>query len=157
MTADRIGSLTAADVKTAGGTVIPFDLRTTNDGVDKPIVSAGPFTVDAECRLSGNGVQNVYTVFATTSENDAAAEGTDIFGTSHHDNDFDIGEKFQINLHQESGTPPDPSGPFPIEATLWSRSGTSLTLHGAIGGHLFSNNQSDRVQCTFAGYAVVGP
>jgi hypothetical protein len=57
---------------------------------------------------------------------------------------------------QESGTPPSPSGPFPVSGYLWAPGGASVTLDYAEGAKLFGDSASARVQCTFAGFAIVG-
>jgi hypothetical protein len=95
-------------------------------------------------------------VYATTSENDGAAERTNIFGAEAHDTDFDVGDSFTITQSQESGTPPPPNGPSSASAKLWSRSGVTATVDIAQGNHLFSSNASEQSSCTFAGFAVVG-
>ncbi|HYP56648.1 MAG TPA: hypothetical protein VEQ41_10185 [Solirubrobacterales bacterium] len=151
--ANRIGSLTETDIQRAGK-LITFDVRMTNTEPPRTLLQAGPFTVKAECAIPG-GVQNVYRVSATTSENDAAARRTNIFDEEASDADFDVGETFKITESQEGGTPPPPTGPFEMSAYLWSRSGTMVRLELAQGGKLFSANPSERVQCTYAGFAIV--
>ena len=151
--ADRLGNLSPGDVPSAAG-VIRFDARMANTDPDRTLVDAGPLTLKASCTL--NGQQNVDRVFATTTENDGAVSSVDIFGNDHRDNDFDVGDTFVLSQSQESGTPPPPSGPFPISGSLWSRGGVVVTVHLAQGNHLFSDNGSEQAGCTFAGYAIVG-
>jgi hypothetical protein len=133
----------------------PVAVRMQNTDPAQTLFQAGPFTVRASCVLSGGGVQNVFRVWAVTSENDAAATRRNIVDTFAGDPDFDVGEEFVITESQESGTPPNPSGPFRFDAAMFSRGGTHMMLDAAQGGRLFSANESERVHCTFAGYAVV--
>ena len=127
-----------------------------NTDPERTLFQAGPFTVKASCTLSAGGVQNVFRVWAETTENDAAAGRRNIVGDNAVDPDFDVGDDFVITESQESGTPPNPNGLFRIDADLWSRSGTQISMDAAQGGRLFSANASERVHCTYAGYAVVG-
>ena len=117
--ADKLGSLTSADFQRAG-TLVPFNVRLANTDPDQTIVQAGPFTVHGHCELNG-GVQNFSRVFATTTENDGAANRVNFQGTKDQDNDFDANEEFLITQYQESGTPPPPSGPFPHRASCSRR------------------------------------
>jgi hypothetical protein len=152
--ADKLGPFTPADFQRAG-TVIPFDVRMANTDPDQALVQAGPFTVHGSCTT--NAGQNVNKVLVTTSENDAAVVSTDMFGTEHRDNDFDVGDSFQATGYQESGTPPPPpNGPFQSTGEMFSRGGVSLTYFVAQGNHLFSANPSEQSSCTLAGFAVVG-
>jgi hypothetical protein len=152
--ADQVGGLTAAQIQRAG-TIVPFDVRMTNTQADQTLVQAGPFTVKGHCELSG-GAQNFYQVYATTTENDAAAAAVDTFNAKKVNADFDVGSTFVITQDQESGTPPAQSALFPITASLQAPSGTSLTLELVQGGHLFNDNASAQTECTYAGFAVVG-
>ena len=152
--ADKLGSLTAADFQRAG-TLIPFDVRMKNTDPNQTLAQAGPFTLKADCHL--NGVQNVSRVFITTSENDGAVVSRDMFDMQHRDSDFDTTEQFESTAYQESGTPPPPNGPFQSTGEAWSRGGVSLTWFLAQGNHLFSSNATEQSSCTYAGFAVVGP
>jgi hypothetical protein len=151
--ADRLGNLAPGDVPSAAG-VVRFNVRMANTDPERTLVEAGPLTLKASCTL--NGQQNIDKVFATTSENDGAVSGVDIFGTGHRDNDFDVGDTFVLTSSQEGGTPPPPSGPFPLSGSLWTRSGTVVTVQLAQGNHLFSANGTEQASCTFAGFAIVG-
>jgi hypothetical protein len=151
---DKLGSLTSADFQKAG-TVVPFNVRLANTDPDRTIVQAGPFTVTGHCQLNG-GVQNFSRVFATTSENDAAADTVPAVGSENMDTDFDSTEEFTLSQYQESGTPPPPNGPRQAFSQLQSKSGTVVTLVFTEAKRLFGDNASEHTGCIFAGFGVIG-
>jgi len=154
LTAEALGGAAPADFERTGR-LLRFAVRMQNTDPEQTLFQAGPFTVKASCVLSGGGVQNVFRVWAETTENDAAAGRHNIAGDSAAEPDFDVGEDFVVSEAQEGGTPPNPSGVFRIDASLFSPSGTHVLMEVGQGGRLFSANASERVHCTFAGFAVV--
>jgi len=151
-----ISSVHHADVANQVKTLKTIDVRMNVGAKPRVLVHVGPFTVKGWCLHSGNPVQNVLTVAARTSENDAAIEWTDIFGATNRDPDFDRSDGLiQITTDQESGTPPLPAGPFHFSADMISRSGTSLTLQLAQGQRLFSDNSSAQKACVYYGSAAI--
>jgi hypothetical protein len=148
--ADRIGSLTESEIERAGR-VLTFDVRMGNTDPPRTLFQAGPFTVQATCGVSSG--QNIFHVNATTSENDSAARAFDIFDAEQGDTDFDVGDVFKITENQDGST--NSIGPYAMSAYLWSPGGTMVRLELAQGSHLFSNNASDQVQCTYSGFAIV--
>ncbi len=148
--ADRIGSLTESDIERAGR-VLTFDVRMGNTDPPRTLFQTGPFTVQATCGVGGG--HNIFHVNATTSENDSAARAFNIFDAEQGDTDFDVGDVFKITESQDGST--EPIGPYAMSAYLWSPGGTMVRLELAQGSHLFSNNASDQVQCTYSGFAIV--
>jgi hypothetical protein len=73
----------------------PFNL---NVGQGRSVLTAGPFTLTANCRASGGN--QVAEIVVSTSSNDAAVEG------AQKDTDFNIGESAQlIASSAAAGTP----------------------------------------------------
>src|SRR4029077_14513359 len=104
---------------------------------------------------AANAQQNFIMAVATTTENDAAIHGQDLFGTEGGDSDFDVGDQQTLGQYQEGGTPPNPAGPFPSTWFMSAPSGAQVSLTLTLATRVFSDNASQRVACVFGGYAVV--
>jgi hypothetical protein len=136
------------------GHLVQISARMANTDPDRTILQAGPFTVTAHCAPQ-NPQQNFIRAFVTTSENDSAVRGVNIFGEEGGNADLDVGAQVTIGQYQESGTPPPPAGPFEATMNMVSPSGTNVFVSLVLGTRLFSDNASQRTACVFAGYAVV--
>jgi hypothetical protein len=151
--ADKLGGLTPDQFERAGH-LVSIAVRMSNTDPDKTLLSAGPFTIKGHCAAQ-NAQQNLIMAFATTSENDAAIHGHDLFGTEGGDADFDVGDQQTLGQYQEGGTPPNPAGPFPSMWSMSAPSGAQVSLTLTLATRVFSDNASQRVACVFGGYAVV--
>jgi hypothetical protein len=153
LNADKLAGLGPAAFERAGH-LVPISTRMSNTDPDKLLLAAGPFRITGHC-VAQNAQQNFIAVAATTTANDAAIHGHDVFGTEFGDSDFDVGDKQTFSQYQEGGTPPSPAGPFPATVVMSAPSGAQVSLTLTLGTRLFSDNSSQRVACVFGGYAVV--
>jgi hypothetical protein len=151
--AAAFGGLAPSAFERAGHLVL-IAARMSNTDPDRTILTAGPFTVTGHC-AAANVQQNVIGASVTTSENDSAVHGHDVFGTEDGNEDFDIGTTQQLSHYQEGGTPPSPAGPFPTSWFIASPSGRQVALTLTLATRVFSDNASQRAACVFGGFAVV--